>query len=598
MDVRDSAQASDATSQRFADHSNAHVIDCGNPDGSSDSKACAGLYETCHTGRSTVAGMERSEFLRIGSAFGPMSGETQLTRPVATWFKAFVLLCGFICVISVASVAGGLILIDEGAVWSPLIAWYVVGGAALFVPSVMVTVSGLAALFTRGRMAFDGRNLMMDAGGRSFVFAREAVRAVVLFRRRRGPFDIGVDVSRPPLRMFSRRSTAELQIEVAEGRIRLFKDFALDDLRQFGEAVAQKVGVPFYETDWHAKTPSEAAEANGYYGKDRICLVWMGFIVAAVLIGAASWFVLKGWSTEHWPAAIGRVTNWSYAERGEGGNDQTIAEIRYVYHVDGREYANDSFGVGTGPGQGSVRRFLKDHPAGSEIWVYYNPAAPEESVVIPGVDFFGWMLAGGGVVVALLVLPLWWQGPRHDLNEVVRPYRVAPGVPIGYGVALTEWKPPGEVFEPAMRRVKRAWFWMAVRIGLASSVVLAGFHAWVPRLGIDLPWHIATLGIGGYVAVLVMLMLACAIAKRTPPTFRLFERGIAVSGRTGVITWDRYTSFRVGVVAWALGHRWLVLVGRKGSRREIPLPGDARDQLILTTVKMHLQEDLSLRDVD
>lgn len=86
--------------------------------------------------------------------------------------------------------------------------------------------------------------------------------------------------------------------------------------------------------------------------------------------------------------------------------------IKYSYTVAGREYTGDRFRYDKSSSSDSAwaRRAVKEHPVGSTTTVYYNPNAPENAVLRPG-------LAGSDLFMAMFMTPFnavmvgfWWFG--------------------------------------------------------------------------------------------------------------------------------------------------------------------------------------------
>jgi hypothetical protein len=528
---------------------------------------------------------------------GVWPGEVGLRLRAARWVKVLAVLAGMVCAFCVLTFVGGLMALDAGGIerWMVLV---MTGAAAMAVPSGYAALVGLAVVVLRGRAAVDDKGrLMLDASGTCYAFERGAVRSVAVVRRERGRGTVDVDLTQGPHRMFSRRAAALLEMEVAEGRIRFFRDFDPGDLRRFGAEVARMAGATFREYAESADTAAAAVNGTYSYGKERVWLVWGGVILGLLFTALASWFVVRGLQSERWPTTLGRVTDAVYEERKNGN---AVAQIRYEYRVEARDYSNDRFGFGKGAGDGSVRRLLRDHPHGSVIRVHYNPNSPGDSVVMAGVDWCGWLLVGVGMLSIVCVLPLWIAGPRWDLDAIVRPYKIPAGAEAEPEVEIVRWETPGEVVRAEAQRRKRGDLWTAVRLGVVLVVILVAYRFAAKRAVPEWSWGRLEWLVSGGAALLVGAHAWSALLPSAgnwrARAYWLTERGIGCSGQPIVIAWKGLSEFRVDVVPGALSHRRVMLLEKRGRVTGIvALPGDERDLVILEEFGKRLREDLTVR---
>src|SRR4051812_46582206 len=70
--------------------------------------------------------------------------------------------------------------------------------------------------------------------------------------------------------------------------------------------------------------------------------------------------------------------------RGRRGTSER-AELAYRYTAMGREYTSQRLRHGTERGDQFARDFVRAHPAGSEVTVYYDPGDPSRAVLTPGI---------------------------------------------------------------------------------------------------------------------------------------------------------------------------------------------------------------------
>jgi len=138
-------------------------------------------------------------------------------------------------------------------------------------------------------------------------------------------------------------------------------------------------------------------------------LIIMVFFGACAAFGGVAMFIVvegayRGYQSQSWPATEGIVDEAEIKTRTVK-NDQKKHHlvIRYHYSVDGRPYQNDKaqfldnvFYPNTSK-QAIVARFQSGHKAR----IYYNPANPQEAVLITG---FPLVTFAGGLLVGLLFL--------------------------------------------------------------------------------------------------------------------------------------------------------------------------------------------------
>ena len=147
----------------------------------------------------------------------------------------------------------------------------------------------------------------------------------------------------------------------------------------------------------------------------------IGIVVGAMLIGTcillwsgvtltfdglwASGLVRQVQAT-HYRTAVGRIV-----ERHRDGHNGTsyTAKFRYAYEVNGCLYAGDRlrYGLNTS-GSRAARAAVAERPNGSIVTVYYNPSAPNDSVLSPGVDGPDLFMPMFLTPFNLIMLTFWW----------------------------------------------------------------------------------------------------------------------------------------------------------------------------------------------
>lgn len=122
--------------------------------------------------------------------------------------------------------------------------------------------------------------------------------------------------------------------------------------------------------------------------------------LAAVVWGAI--LLARSRRARAWPAAEGRI---EVAEPSAPEND-LLPLIEYSYTVDGKTYRGRLvFPAGTFPQTPEfAASYVKKYPVGSMVTVYYNPAAPEESVLERGDQGGDWLVLASGIGAVILGL--------------------------------------------------------------------------------------------------------------------------------------------------------------------------------------------------
>jgi hypothetical protein len=98
---------------------------------------------------------------------------------------------------------------------------------------------------------------------------------------------------------------------------------------------------------------------------------------------------MTDWATTTGKMVASKVREERKAVRGTGGNNKYIyhPDVKYEYEVDGKQYTGTR-AVQTSTGGANFRRsvetFIKQHPKGADVQVYYNPANPAESFLEKG----------------------------------------------------------------------------------------------------------------------------------------------------------------------------------------------------------------------
>src|SRR4051812_47775289 len=112
-------------------------------------------------------------------------------------------------------------------------------------------------------------------------------------------------------------------------------------------------------------------------------LLWSSVTLAGDFLLVRS--TLRQWRTIGYATVEGQVTKCEVQE--EPGDEGTSYEVAadYTYRVGGQQYTSDRVRHLSMWGRGSATRFEQDHPPGSPVTIYYDPADPADAVLVPGV---------------------------------------------------------------------------------------------------------------------------------------------------------------------------------------------------------------------
>lgn len=124
-------------------------------------------------------------------------------------------------------------------------------------------------------------------------------------------------------------------------------------------------------------------------------------VIGGALLAFGFFFVQEANASRNWPAVTGRIQNvrvtWGLSNSQEAMPDREYYfEVQYAYEVDGQTYSGDRYSLGDGSNAAGRTYNSEDeaheaaaaaYTAGSDITVYYDPAAPEMAVIQPGASF-------------------------------------------------------------------------------------------------------------------------------------------------------------------------------------------------------------------
>lgn len=140
-----------------------------------------------------------------------------------------------------------------------------------------------------------------------------------------------------------------------------------------------------------------------------------GFALGMVaLLGIGLGNVWRGWVSSGWPTAeavVARVEMTSHTSRDSRRQSSTTtyrADLTFRYTVNGVERATDQVRWGQTLGSGDPAEAVVlalRYPEGRRVTVRYDPAQPNEAVVVPGLTASALLLPGAAIAFLLFLGP-------------------------------------------------------------------------------------------------------------------------------------------------------------------------------------------------
>ncbi|MCX7009648.1 MAG: DUF3592 domain-containing protein [Kiritimatiellaeota bacterium] len=149
--------------------------------------------------------------------------------------------------------------------------------------------------------------------------------------------------------------------------------------------------------------------------------VFVGFVVYSFWHAAAAQL--------RYQSAEGTVLESRVTSSQSDGSTTYGFGIRYRYTVGGQSFEGDRYAFGSGSssdGHGRASQLVKQHPIGSKLTVYYDPAKPQQSVIERHVDpmmkflllfLQPFVLVGVGLIGALVKYPFNRRRIAHFLQR-------------------------------------------------------------------------------------------------------------------------------------------------------------------------------------
>jgi hypothetical protein len=136
--------------------------------------------------------------------------------------------------------------------------------------------------------------------------------------------------------------------------------------------------------------------------------------IGAVMIFLGVLNLNRAQRSRAWPHVLGRIVEAEV--KVKKGEDSTLYEavVKYRYAVRGSNHEGTRVSFGDVDGGNSFKKaahgMVSRYPAGTEVRVYYDPAWPARSVLVPGTGWRVYSILNFGVLFFLMGIALtWWR---------------------------------------------------------------------------------------------------------------------------------------------------------------------------------------------
>lgn len=188
-------------------------------------------------------------------------------------------------------------------------------------------------------------------------------------------------------------------------------------------------------------------------------MIFLALLCSVILWPLTAYFVsglVRQASTGEWPSARGEVLSSRVtSHRGSKGSRTYRPEVAYRYSIAGANYTGSNITLSKtfgDSGGGYARRTVAQFPAGRQTDVYYNPEAPEESVLLRGIGDREWQVLSLVSILVSVPVILWivvaagFRSRSRGRVGTVRVLEPTPGIAVvrdydfgPLGVAAAAW---------------------------------------------------------------------------------------------------------------------------------------------------------------
>jgi hypothetical protein len=147
-----------------------------------------------------------------------------------------------------------------------------------------------------------------------------------------------------------------------------------------------------------AETPSKSNAA---------ILIGALIVFAAVFGGFGTYKYTVASASSSWPTTQSRITASRLDRTGSGSDTKYRPSVSYRYSVQGTDYTGKRIrAVSSYTSRGKAESELARYPSGATVTVYYDPADPASSVLVPGVTMGIYLMLAVGVACLVLAIAI------------------------------------------------------------------------------------------------------------------------------------------------------------------------------------------------
>jgi hypothetical protein len=262
---------------------------------------------------------------------------------------------------------------------------------------------------------WDGQTLSINDHSARYIIARDQIRDVTLtiWKESVGRFH----PNKPPNQFLSRGPGARLNINTVHGGLLIFKTMDYEELIWLKEAMDcfLRSAPPS-----HATPNLPASEAEKTAIKPRPLVLPKTLLALAVVMLAWSMRNLsRGLAERHWASVQGVVLDPQSAYSDRISDPESW---EYQYKVGDRVMASSR--ISYNPLHIGDTAFMRRHPPGTFVTIYYDPANIEHCVAIAGTESQDWMLSLNGIMFLMLGVWLALQKPNQEAIALAHAYGV------------------------------------------------------------------------------------------------------------------------------------------------------------------------------
>jgi hypothetical protein len=127
-------------------------------------------------------------------------------------------------------------------------------------------------------------------------------------------------------------------------------------------------------------------------------LLLIGPLLAIVGVLQLIWCVVdsgRSLASGRWPTARGTIESSEVQATRSGGGTAYTPKVVYAYEVRGAHFHGTRiWRTEFSPPPDQAQRIVSEFPVGSRVQVYFDPSAPDQSLLRPGLNWFSYVWFG------------------------------------------------------------------------------------------------------------------------------------------------------------------------------------------------------------